>query len=258
MRRAPIRSVVAAATLALALSGVAYAAAPTVVRIGNLVLTVNGGVTPKSLPRDRRAPIGFHAVGGLETIDGAHPPAIRELDFDIDRDVEIDTSQFEVCRRGQLEARTAGAARRACPGAVLGTGNATVEVAFPEQTPFRSTGPLTLFNGGSAGGVTTLYLHAYVAVPAPTAVVVAEQVTRESKGPYGLHIVARIPPIAGGSGSPIGFEFGTDRSISYRGERRSFLFARCADGKLVARGAVKFSDGARLSAAIVRACSAED
>ena len=41
----------------------------------------------------------------------------------------------------------------------LGSGSA--EIAFPEQAPILTSSPLTLFNGGSKGGLTTVYAHAY-------------------------------------------------------------------------------------------------
>jgi|GEM_PF-5392697 len=37
-----------------------------------------------------------------------------------------------------------------------------------EQPSFNASGPLVLFNGGVRGGVTTMYIHAYVSVPTPT------------------------------------------------------------------------------------------
>ena len=76
-----------------------------------------------------------------------------------------------------------------------------VEVAFPEQAPFSSTGPLLLFNAGVHGPTTKVLLHAYVDVSAPTAIVVPAEVTRLHRGAYGLEIVAHIPRIAGRSSS---------------------------------------------------------
>jgi hypothetical protein len=251
------RRVIALATaLALTVAAVAYAAdKPTVIRLGNLILTVNGGITPSKLPKQRMAPIGFHASGDLATADGSHPPAWKTSSFDVDRDVAVDVSGIPVCHRGQLLARNSADAKRACPGSILGQGKGSVEVAFSEQLPFEASGPVILFNGGERGGVTTFYLHAYVAIPAPTAIVVTAKVTRERKGHYGLHIQTTSPLIAGGSGSITHFELGANRVVTYKGERRSFLFARCPDGSLIAGGSVTFRDGTILSGHILRACT---
>jgi hypothetical protein len=256
MSKRTIRLIVVAAALALAVAGAAYAAdKPTVIRLGNLILTIDGGITPTKLPKHRMAPLGFHASGELATVDGSHPPAWKESSFDVDKDVEVDVSGIPACRKGQLLAQNSTHAKQACPGSILGQGRGSVEVAFPEQRPFEATGPVLLFNGGERNGVTTFFLHTYVAIPAPTAIVVTAKLTRERKGPYGIHIQTAIPLIAGGSGSITQFELGASRFVTYRGKRHSFLFARCSDGSLVAGGAIEFRDGTIMSGQILRACT---
>ncbi len=259
MKKRLIWSVVAAVALAVICAGAVLAAQqPTVVRAGNLALTVNGGITPTNLPRHELAPIGFHASGDLATIDGSHPPALQEASFDVDKDFVVDVGGIPVCRKGQLDARSTKGAERACPGAILGHGSGSVEVAFPEQKPFEAVGPVLLFNGGEKGGATTFHLHTYIAIPAPTAVVVTGKVTRQDKGPYGLLIQATIPPIAGGSGSITHFELTASRHAAYEGDRYSFVFAKCADGRFQSRGTIVFADETRLSGALVRTCTVSD
>ena len=48
---------------------------------------------------------------------------------------------------------------------------------FPEQTPIDAKGPIILFNGGVHGGTTLLFIHTYVDVPAPTAVIATVKIT---------------------------------------------------------------------------------
>jgi hypothetical protein len=246
----------AGAVIALAAGIAAAREKPTVVRSGNLVLTINGGVTPKALPKHELAPIAFHAQGDLATLDGSHPPAFQESIFDIDKDVVIDVKGLPVCRKGQLGTRNTTDAENACPKAILGTGHGTVEVAFPEQRPFQSSSRLVLFNGGQRGGVTTFFIHAYVAVPAPTAIVVTVKAIREREGPYGLRIVSSAPSIAGGSGSVIHFDLRSYRYVHYEGRRQAFIFARCRDGRFLAKGSLKFRDGSTLFGGLVRPCTA--
>lgn len=244
-----------AASAALGLVGVAIAAdQPTVVRAGNMVLRLNGGVTPKALPKHELAPMGFHASGSLETVDGSHPPALAEAVFDTDRDIVVGVEGLPACSLAKLTAQDTESAEAACGGAVLGKGSATVEVSFPEQGPIHSTGPLVLFNGGERGGAITLLAHAYVNVPAPTAVVATVRLTRQSKGPYGLHIVAKVPRIAGGAGSVVAANLSARRVYAYRGERRSLLSGRCADGRFLARGSFRYRDGTVLTGSLVRTC----
>jgi hypothetical protein len=256
MRRRTI--LVMALALAVLAASAAFAAGrekPTVVRAGNLVLTVNGGVTPKALPKNELTPIAFWASADVATTDGSHPPAYRESVFDVDRDVAVDVKGIPTCRKSQLANRNTGDAKAACPGAILGTGSGAVEVAFPESSPIHSSSPVLLFNGGEKGGATTFFIHAYVAIPAPTAIVATVTATKVANGPYGLRFLGSLPAIAGGSGSPTHFTLRTYRYVEDKqGKKRGWLFARCADGRLQAKGSVKFRDGTTLFGALARTC----
>lgn len=250
-------------TAAVALvGGLAVAAMPrekpVVVRAGNMVLTLNGGVTPTAMPKDEYVPLGFHASGSFATLDGSQPPALERAVFDSDRDIVVDVEGLPSCRLGQLIARDTKHAEAACGDAILGRGSATVRVAFEEQPPFYATGPLILFNGGERGGAITLLAYTYVSVPAPTAVVTTAKLTRERKGPYGLHSVVKVPRIAGGAGSIVRANLSARRVYTYKGERRSVLSGRCPDGRIRARGTFYFRDGSQISGNLARTCTATD
>ncbi|MDQ2630867.1 MAG: hypothetical protein M3Y75_07825, partial [Actinomycetota bacterium] len=160
------------------------------------------------------------------------------------------------CGINQLRARPPKEVKAICGDAVIGRGNATVEVAFPDQKPFDSTGPLILFNGGERGGVVTMLAYAYVSVPAPTAVVATAKLNRVNKGPYGLHPVIDVPVIAGGSGSVVAASIEMGRTYAYKGRRRSVFSGRCPDGRIQVRGTFEYSDGTSMSGAVLRACTA--
>jgi hypothetical protein len=245
------------AAVAVGAAGLATAREqPVVVRAGNLILKVNGGLTPKALPRDRLAPVFFHGNGSLSTVDGSHPPALKEVIFDADKNVRIDVRGLPVCTRGKLFAFDSRSAKRACGSAILGKGSATVRVAFPDQTPFNATGPLILFNGGSKGGVITLFLHTYVAVPTPTAVVATAELRRAIGERLANHFIFSVPLIAGGSGSVIHAGIVGGRLYDYRGERKSFVSAKCADGRFLGRGTFKFRDETQITGSVIRRCRA--
>jgi hypothetical protein len=214
---------------------------------GNICVTDDGGIAPSKLPRRGKAPITARLNGEIETRDGTHPPALQSLDLDIDKTIGVDAIGLPVCRAQQIQARSTAAAKKACGATIVGSGKAEVEVAFPEQTPFRSTGPIVLFNGGVRGKITTVLLHAYVNVPAPTAIVIKATITRIDGGRFGLHIAAKIPKIAGGAGSPTMFELRVGRKYTYKGKKKSFLVAGCPTGTWLTKGKALFSDGTRLS-----------
>ncbi len=246
----------AAVVAALGLIVVANAVAkPQVVKIGNLFLEDDGGISPSKLPRHEQVPISAHINGRIGTTDGSHPPAIRRVVVDFDKTIEVHAKGLPSCGRGQLTARSTVDAKRACSDAIVGSGEGEVEVAFPEQAPFSAKGPIVLFNGGVHSGTTLLLIHAYVAVPAPTAVIVPVKITRIRRGHYGIHADAQIPRIAGGAGSVTDFEFNIDRKFTYKGRRESYLTASCPTGRYYTEGEALFADGTSLKSIHVLPCT---
>lgn len=227
---------------------------PVSVTVGDLQLTVGGRVTPKALPKDELAPIGLHAEGKLATVDGSPLPPLERIVLDSSKNAVVNAVGLPACGIAKLRATSTAAAIKACPEAIVGRGKAEVEVAFPEQAPFDAVGPIVLFNGGLRGGTTTIYAHAYVAVPAPTAVIVTVSATKEHKGPYGLHTIATVPLIAGGAGAVKSFELGIHRLFTYRGQKESFLEAKCEGGRFLAMVEFALRDGSSLAGTVTRAC----
>jgi hypothetical protein len=241
--------------VALSVAGMASAEKPTVVRAGNLILTLNGGFAPKALSKTTPTPIAFSASGKIATVDGTHPPALDQFIVETDKNGAVNAKGLPACTDGALESRDTKSAEKACPDAIVGKGKTTVEVEFPEQAPFKATGPLVLFNGGVKGGVSTLFVHAYVNVPAPTAIVTTVKISKVHNGRYGLKAVGSIPKIAGGSGSVLSFELTVDRKFTYKGKKVSYLTAKCPDGHLNATGTAVFKDGTKVKGSVIRKCT---
>ncbi len=254
MRRGLIWTIVLAVALTASTAAVATATKPTVVRAGNLVLRINGGFAPKKLPKKKLAPIRLFGSGNISTVDGAQPPVAKTISIDFDKQGTINARGLARCTAGRLQARPTGEAKKACRKAIVGKGSTTVRVAFPDSIPFNATGPLVFFNGGVKGKTTTLLIHAYVAVPTPTAIVTTVKVKKIHKGRYGTRATAKIPVIAGGSGAVTRFNLSIKRDFKRGGKRQSYLLARCQRGSLAAHGIGTFSDGTRLTGTIVRPC----
>ena len=85
---------------ALTLAAIAAAEKPITVKAGNLVLTFNGGVTPKALSKTTMEPITLNVSGKIGTADGTHPPAINEVVIDTDKNGTIDVSGVPTCKAG--------------------------------------------------------------------------------------------------------------------------------------------------------------
>ena len=212
----------------LCLGTVAIASAVSFkVGTGNLVMTFGGTMSPKALPKSKYVPVTANIFGKIETKDGTHPPAFRETIVDIDKDVKVNVKGYPICKAGQLEARDTKSAKKACGNTILGEGTADAEIAFPEQKPIKVPSPLLVFNGGEKGGKVTLLIHTFITVPAPTAIVTTVTITRKGSG---IHSVAKIPVIAGGSGSALDFSFKLGKTYSYKGKEVGYFEAKCPDG----------------------------
>jgi len=195
------------------------------------------------------------ASGKIEKKGGGHPPALKEVLIETDKNGAVNVTGLPVCKSGQLQSRDTRAARKACPKAIIGGGHTSVEVQFPEQRPVPVDSALTVFNGGSRGGTTTFYIHAFFSAPVTGAIVTTVKIKMVHNGRYGLKSVASIPKIANGSGSVKSFDLKIGKTYTYKGKKMSVLSAKCTDGKLQALAKSVFADGTEASATIIRTCT---
>jgi hypothetical protein len=260
MKRRPIYAIAFAAGLALIFAAVASGSLGQRKEecAGVLCVGDNGGIFPAKLPRHGKAPVTARIIGEIGTRDGSHPPALQTVSADIDKTIGVDAVGLPVCKESQIKARDTAAAKRACGAAIVGSGSAEVEVAFPEQAPFSSKGPLVLFNAGVHGKTTNVLLHAYVNVPSPTAIIVKATVTRVHNGRYGLRMEAKVPKIAGGAGSATKFDLTIGRRYTYKGRKKSFLVAGCPTGHWATKGHLLFADQTLLNFTHVFTCTPRD
>jgi hypothetical protein len=235
--------------IALAVAGVATAGgeAPVVVQAGNLKLTFNGGFTPKVLSKTKPTPIKLNVSGKIATLNGEHPPALKEFLLETDKNGAVSVKGVPTCKSSQLQSQDTVHAEAICRPAIIGTGTTDVSIAFPEQSPIPANSKLVVFNGGESGGVITFYIHAYITVPTPAAIVTTVKIKKIHKGRFGTESVASIPKIAGGAGSVTSFSLAI--------VKKGVLTLKCPDGKIQAHGTAVFSDGTRASAEVVRTCT---
>jgi hypothetical protein len=239
-----------------ALAGLAGAEAPVKVRAGNIEVIANGGFSPKALSKSKPTPIAFNVEGQIKTLDGTHPPALKEFNVETDKNGSVNVKGYPVCKSGQLQSQDTSHAKAICKQALIGTGKTQVEIAFPEQTPIPVKSDLLAFNGGEKGGVVTFFIHAYITVPTPAAIVTTVKIKKIHNGRYGLLAISSIPKIAGGSGSVKSFSLKIDKKFTYKGKKVSILNAKCTDGKLQARGVAVFADGTKVGPAeVIRTCT---
>lgn len=248
MRKYLMLTMALGALIAVSVAGIATGAnKPVTVEAGNLVFTFNGGFSPSKLPKKKMVPINLAASGKIATKDGSHPPALKQVLLETDKNGTVNVQGVPVCKSGQLQSRDTKGAEKACKKAIIGAGTTNVQIAFPEQKPIPVSSKLLVFNGGKSGGTTTLFIHAYITVPTPAAIVTTVKIKKIKNGRYGLKSVATIPKIAGGSGSVTSFSLNVGK--------QKVLLAKCPDGKLQAHATSVFADGTKASATIIRTCT---
>jgi len=253
-KKAAVRLALVVAALTGAVSLVASGAAGEVVRVDNLEVFVDGGITPKKLPKKGQAPITLTVEGKIGTTDGSHVPALKTLDLQFDKAGSIYTKGLPTCTASKLQSTLTTQAKKACGSALVGTGRVSAEIAFPEQAPFDASGPLLIFNGKPKGGKPTLLFHVYAHVPAPTTFV-TQAVISKTHGKYGTDALVQIPTIVGGQGSLTSFKATLHKTWTYKGQKKSLLLASCPRGVLYAHGDFKFADGTLISGNISRPCT---
>lgn len=221
---------------------------------GPVVVNAEGSFSPRALPKHENAPIILRGGGSVSTLSGALPPILHTITIDFDRHGSVQTTGLEVCTSAKLEATTTAAARHNCPGAIVGEGEGTATIAFPESQPFNLSSPITIFNGPRIHGDDTVIAHAYLASPVATTFIVPIVIERIHDGVYGYRTKGTIPTIAGGSGIPISGHLRIGRQWTYRGHHYSYVNARCETGHLQAKGEFEFKDGTFLAGSFVKAC----
>lgn len=251
MRKTLLRTLVVLAALALLWTAAAQA---ITLRVGKIVITGDGGFTPRTLPKRENAPIKLYGHAKFGTTDGSRPSPLRRLVLEFDKHGAVETRGLPKCTRQKLVATTVKTARRNCAGSIVGKGFGTALVELPEQRGIRASSPLTLFNGPRRNGNPTVLGHAHLDYPAPTTYVILIEIEKINRGRYGFRTVAEFPRIANDYGSPLSGRLKIGREWKFKGRTLSFANAHCADGRLQAQAEVSFKDGSFAKGVIFKPC----
>jgi hypothetical protein len=212
--------------LAVALFGAAIARAE-IGGNGDLFVSFGGGFTPRSLPRDRDVPITLRLTTSIKTADGSRPPQLRQISLEVNRYGRISTRGLPACRPGLLESTDPATALDRCRDALVGRGKLVANLEFPSREPFPVSGQILAFNG-RAHGRPAILLHIHGSRPVEVTVVLAFTIRHRQRGKFGTVLATRIPRLASDLGYVTDVSLVFNRTYTYRGERRSFLSARCA------------------------------
>lgn len=227
---------------------------------GNLIVSLQGRITPYALPRDDLAPVAVHVKGSIKTVNDATPQPLRKVVISLNRHGKLFTRGLPICESGLLEATTTEKARENCGPALVGRGHFEADVALPTLSPFPAMGTLLAFNA-RVDGKPAILLHIYGSSPIPHTFVLPMTIRQRPEGTYGTQLSLTIPKIAANVGYVTGVEMKIGREFQYKGRKRSLLSASCAappgfPGALFtfARGSFTFANGQTISTRLVRDC----
>ncbi len=216
-------------------------------------VTVNGGISPKRLPRRGSAPVSVSVSGDIEAKGGASAlPQLQHLSIAINSAGELNLKGIPHCRINHINPSTNEEALAACRSSLVGEGAFRANVVLPEQSPFPSVGKLLAFNG-TIGRQPALFAHIYGTKPIPTSYVFAFRV-KQTKGTYGTVLETSFPRATG--------EWGYVTGISLKLDKR-FLNAGCPAPKgltkvpfPLTKTSFEFKGGLNITSTLTESCEA--
>ena len=228
---------------------------------GNLIVSLDGGITPKELPRDHAAPVAVHLLGGVHTSDGSPIPRVNWIKLELAWRGRLNTNGLPVCPQVRLRSTDSRQAMASCGGSLVGKGKLYAEIFVPNQQPFGVHAHLLAFNGKTKAGRPAVLVHAYT--PDPPVSFIIPFTVRRNKGSFRTVLVTTIRRSVGPWPHVANFQIDVSRNFSHKGRRRSYLSASCpvpphftAGFLSFARAIYTFAGGRQLTTETVRSCRA--
>lgn len=252
-----------AAALLLALAAGAIARAD-VVQEGDVVVSFNGGISPRGLPRTGVAPVAVTIDSSFKSAEGADPPPqLRTISIGINRRGKIFDRGLPTCRVRRIQPATIAAAKRICGGAIVGRGHVQVRVHLTNQPPFTFAGPMLVFHAKRAGGDRRMLAQVYGVKP-PSAFVLTFRIVKEA-GEFGTVIKTSLPQSAREWAYVTHFDMKLRRVYTYKGQTHSYVNAGCAappgfPGAVYAfaRANFGFAEGENVTSTLIRDCTVRE
>jgi hypothetical protein len=250
---------VGAVALALALlSGTAGAERA---QQGNVIVALEGGITPRALPRHRRIPVTVHLAGRVLTSDSSPLPRVNWIRLELAWRGSLDRRGLATCARRRLVYTSTEQALRACGSAAVGRGRLYAEMFLPNQHSFGVHAHLVAFNGSTRRGRPVVLVHAYSNEP-PVSFVIPFSV-HHTPGTFKTVLITTIRRSVGPWPHVSNFQLTVSRNFRFQGRPHSYLNASCpvppqftAGFLSFARATYTFAGGEQISTESVRSCRA--
>jgi hypothetical protein len=236
------------------------AGAERVLRNG-VIVSFDGGITPKALPRERPRPITAHLSGRVRAVGGGPLPKLQRLQIDINRNAVINTRGLPACPLRLIENALLEEAMANCGRSRIGGGFFGVRIALPDQKMTQSQGRVLAFHS-RIGGRRAVLMHVVTRRPAAVAITIPLIMHRLRGGEYGERLIS--PPLSKLISRFIyttDFSFSLGRVFGSGANRRGYLSAACRAPKglnggsfALARATYTFRDGRRMQQSLIRNC----
>ena len=265
MRRAPARTLAAGSLLAALALGCLPVGQAGAERTGGggVVVSLDGSIAPRSLPRHRPAPISVLLEGTVRGDGGKRPPLLNSIELAFGARGGIDAAGLPRCPRSRLRDATREQALARCGDALVGRGSLEAEVPLDPDQPLLAHAGLLAFNG-RADRRPAVWVHAYSASP-PVSFVLPFYLQHPRAGGFGVLMRAPVAAALGRWPRLRGFEIRLGRSYRAGGARHSYLNAACplpprfhTLSVPLARATYAFAAGPTLSTTILRRCAVRE
>ena len=250
--------------IALAVVAVLAAAAIAqgeVAKEGDVIVSFNGGISPRALPRTGVAPVAVTIDSSFKSAEGADPPPqLKTISIGINRRGKIFDRGLPTCRVRRIQPTTIAAAKRICGDAIVGSGHVQVRIHLTNQAPFTFKGPMLIFHAKPSGGDRRLLAQVYGRKP-PSAFLLSFKIVKEP-GEFGTVIKTSLPHSASKWAYVTQFDMKLRRTYTYQGEKHSYVNAGCAappgfPGAVYAFAQANFgfAEGEHVETTLVRDCT---
>jgi hypothetical protein len=228
---------------------------------GSLIVALNGGIAPRKLPRDKRAPVAVRLAGRVLTEDSSPVPRVNWIRLELAWHGLLDTNGLAVCSNARLDGTSTRQALEHCREATVGHGHLFAQVFIPGEPALPVKAHLTAFNGRTKAGAHAVLVHAYSSDP-PVSFVIPFSVHHQP-GAFRTVLVALIRRSVGSWPHVTNFQIVVGRHFIYKGRRHSYLSASCPIPKdfsagflSFARATYTFEGGKQMRTESVRSCRA--
>lgn len=193
---------------------------------GDLIVALDGHISPSALPRHRPAPARVSVSSRLSTTEGTPPPRVRRIELAFaGRSMSFDRVGLPTCPAQRIRDATDVQALSRCGPALVGHGRLEAKLLLPHQAPVRVRAHLLDFNARAKGGGLAIVAHAFSSRP-PSSFALRFSL-RRGRGEFPTALTATVPRSIGAWTHLTGFQMSLGRRYRDGGHLHSYIAASC-------------------------------